>query len=925
MQGPDNGHVQGTVSLNLHTIMDTTRNAKIIISSNYGFFGDKMSGSLSKLFMVIVVTMLFLSSISIVAGVFPNSGGSYTKNMNLASAGYISSTSYNNSPWIPLGPNNIYSQVNSSGKISALAVDWNSSGTMYLGSGYGPSFSGPGGSGGIYKTTDYGKTWAAADTGLGTTIIDSLIMAQDNPDVLLASTYTGGIYKTSDGGAEWYQTAPYLMSFDFAAGGSYVYVPTYSGIAISNNFGSTWNISLRSSVPFFSVTTTSTGEDVYAIDWNGVVYHSSNHGVSWTTVHHFSNVSLAYSISVAPWNGSLVYLAYSDFGDSNTSTLYRSMDNGSTWTSFPEFYSNTGHIARSIAFDYQNHSVFYVTGQAFTDVSTNNGTTFATMNEGRDNRLIWTNPSNGSDVYVGSDQGLFYTESGGATWICVSAPLNVSMLMDVAAANGGSELQVAVQDYASLYSLDNGTAWKGNYPSEGDWPGEGGTVVINPVNSSLVYFYTGGVLKISNTTGQSWTTIKTINPTEPGIYFPEGIAIDPERPNIAYLAGLEGIYKTVNWGKNWTLIPGSPVDATVLEINPLNDSDIWVGTSDGLYQYIASSNTWIRDQASISHRFMDSIAIDPMNDEVIVFGTGLFESGGIYRSVDGGISFTSIGSSLNLGVGFVGSEGYTSYYGFPVTDMLFVDQDDVESLIVSTDNGLFLTSDLGATWISLDYNLISTIVTSVTISGLNLFISTWGEGVLEFRNFSPLSPPGYNIATFIESGLPVGAVWQMILGVALKATSRSKLIFGDLRGSYSYTVLNATDYYPSISNGNIAINDASVEQPIAFEHFAYITGSVFPLNSTVFVNNNSILTSSGTFNISVYAGDYSVRFTDSGYITQYSNFSLAENQTKNFEINLTKSPSETSSLSNYAYYLAGAGALVFLALVSWTFNKRKKR
>lgn len=63
---------------------------------------------------------------------------------------------------------------------------------------------------GVWKSTDGGRTWQAADNGLPTAIgaarvtrIRSLLIDADHCDIVYASTEASGIYKTMDGGATW--------------------------------------------------------------------------------------------------------------------------------------------------------------------------------------------------------------------------------------------------------------------------------------------------------------------------------------------------------------------------------------------------------------------------------------------------------------------------------------------------------------------------------------------------------------------------------------------------------------------------------------------------------------------------------------------------------------------------------------------------
>lgn len=56
---------------------------------------------------------------------------------------------------------------------------------------------------GVYKSTDYGKTWRPINKGFKNTSVYNLVINPQDPNVLFAGTHAGGIYKTTDGGENW--------------------------------------------------------------------------------------------------------------------------------------------------------------------------------------------------------------------------------------------------------------------------------------------------------------------------------------------------------------------------------------------------------------------------------------------------------------------------------------------------------------------------------------------------------------------------------------------------------------------------------------------------------------------------------------------------------------------------------------------------
>ena len=57
--------------------------------------------------------------------------------------------------------------------------------------------------GGVFKTTDGGRNWNAAKTGLPSVIILALTIDPESPTTLYAATGNRGVFKTTDGGRNW--------------------------------------------------------------------------------------------------------------------------------------------------------------------------------------------------------------------------------------------------------------------------------------------------------------------------------------------------------------------------------------------------------------------------------------------------------------------------------------------------------------------------------------------------------------------------------------------------------------------------------------------------------------------------------------------------------------------------------------------------
>jgi len=169
--------------------------------------------------------------------------------------------------------------------VTALAADPVYPQTLYAG-----------GSFGVLKTTDGGVTWqpsqAASALPNGSTVC-YISIDPFQPSVIYASAGSMD-FRSFDGGASWSQysvpnTNPHYhsgssVSFDpFTAGRIYHSGP--QGLNISTDGGQTWSQPASLTVPLESVgASPAVAGQVYAFDWNGKFYGSTDYGETWNLI-----------------------------------------------------------------------------------------------------------------------------------------------------------------------------------------------------------------------------------------------------------------------------------------------------------------------------------------------------------------------------------------------------------------------------------------------------------------------------------------------------------------------------------------------------------------------------------------------------------------------------------------------------------------
>ncbi|MCX8010962.1 MAG: hypothetical protein N3A61_07410, partial [Ignavibacteria bacterium] len=150
------------------------------------------------------------------------------------------------------------------------------------------------------------------------------------------------------------------------------------------------------------------------------------------------------------------------------------------------------------------------------------------------------------------------------------------------------------------------------------------SVEISPNDSNVIFIGTGEVYNYQNALGGE--VIRTTR----GSY---GI----------------GILKTTNYGKTWikSLDWSYNQERGVndLEINPINHSIIWAATTEGIYKSTNNGNSWELVNPTI---MAIDIEIHPRNPEIVFATFGNFSSDGygIYRTSNGGLSWTKLSNGL---------------------------------------------------------------------------------------------------------------------------------------------------------------------------------------------------------------------------------------------------------------------------------------
>ena len=529
--------------------------------------------------------------------------------------------------------------------------------------------------GGVWKTDDYGRTWAPIFDHEPTGSIGALAVAPSDPNIVYVASGEGlhrpdlstgdGIYKSTDAGRTWTHLGlrdgqqipqiaidPHDPSRLFVAVLGHPYGPNEQrGIYRSTDGGQTFekvlyedentggsDVELDPSNP----------NVVYASLWearegpwensawagtHGGLFKSIDGGTTWHQLTKGLPEGLVQiDVAIAPSNPNRVYatVAYQSAGPSagfgGGLGIYRSDDAGESWgkatgDSRPALRIGGGDLAVPKV-DPRNPDVVYSTS-IVTWKSTDGGQTWTGIRGapgGDDYQNIWINPNNPDIILIVSDQGAIITANGGQTW---SSWYNQPT----------AQMYHVGTDNAFPYHVCGGQQESGSacVASRGDWgeitvrewlpvgAEEYGYVAPDPLDSNFVY---GGKI-----TRFDWRTDQTADVSPLPLRGPdyrvvrtEPVVFSPVDPHTLYFAS-NTLWKTRDGGQNW------------LKISPDLTRKTWeVPASVGKYHAEPSAKP--RQNGVIY-----AVAPSPLDINRIWAGT---DDGLIYITTDGGKNWKDV-------------------------------------------------------------------------------------------------------------------------------------------------------------------------------------------------------------------------------------------------------------------------------------------
>ncbi len=680
--------------------------------------------------------------------------------------------------WVSLGPNN------GAGRFTAIAPHPSVTGTLLAGAA----------GGGVWRTNDGGQTWVPLTDGIPDLSVGAVAYAPSDPNVVYLGTGEGGyaidfipgigLLRSEDGGDTWIlpeqvvATNFYRISVD-PRDPDILVCGTNQGLIRSVDGGVTWSVPIPRNPggggTSLVVTDVARGHAepdlIYASVWcldescpAGIarVMRSSDNGVTWTPAatglpspdSDWGRNRLG--LALAPGSDAVLYAATNIAGDDGgapPARVYRTSNGGQSWTATtkpPAYLGAQGWYDNAITVS-PSSTDLVVAGGVWYVRSTTGGSGWLEQNPYEQTGLPHVDVHDlqwqGSTLWVANDGGVWKSENSGVTWIDCTSGLITRQYYGIA-------IDPVHRERVIGGAQDNGTNRRRDIGDD-SWDdvlgGDGFECAVNPLVPSIAYatiYNTSIYRSLAGGAARSFVTATPYFGNDENAPFITPLTMRPDTPWVLY-TGTDRVWRTENAADSW-----QPLATTVTD-GLWNDVEIWsiaatpadpdvlmVAKGADVYRSDDSGASWTPSPlgaGGLPGKRVIHVEISPFDPDLALASLSGQSAGHLYRTTDGGLTWTQSDSGLPP-------------FSVQVTRW---DPTDASVVYAGTDVGLYRSTDAGVSWQAYGQGLPAVSVHDIRVlpDGSMLRVGTHGRGVWELD-----IPRDANISPSVEITSPASAL-----------------------------------------------------------------------------------------------------------------------------------------------------------------------
>jgi photosystem II stability/assembly factor-like uncharacterized protein len=324
------------------------------------------------------------------------------------------------------------------------------------------------------------------------------------------------------------------------------------------------------------------------------IYRSLDAGASWDLVHIAGHPG---GIAISPVNSNnAIY--------TNLETaVYQTLDGGNTWGDVVGGVPGGGDVRpwTAIAFSKDNPKIVYTSA-------------------------LWGSSRGG--IWPAEPAYIFRSTDEGKSWEQVGVCELCSSVQTIVVTEGDPNFVWVAADGGLFYSKDGGRTWNGN----------------------VISYLDERAMEPQNLREQKPPKVV-------------GLAAQPGNPGTMLAASsMYGMFRSIDGGTNWARsnegLTSSKLHRVQFSIS--NPNVAYVATHDGVFRSDDAGKSWTERNQGLLDTFVSPIAIHPTNEDIVFVGTtneiytihtehkrrGLYEGGGMYKTVDGGKNWVRSDSGI---------------------------------------------------------------------------------------------------------------------------------------------------------------------------------------------------------------------------------------------------------------------------------------